>query len=70
MVLNKLRKVRLHCNAPKCGFGVHKIEYLGYTLSRDSIAPQPKKVSATLAITQPKSCQEVGKISLYGTILL
>ena len=50
VVLNKLRKANLRCNAPKCGFALHEIEYLGYTLSRDGIKPQTGKVSVILAL--------------------
>ena len=37
MVPNKLRKAKLRCNVPTCGFVLHKIGYLGYTLSWDGI---------------------------------
>ena len=54
VVINKLRKANVRCNAPKYIFGLHKITYLGYILSQDGIKPQPEKVSAILALIPPK----------------
>ena len=72
VVLNKLRKANLRCNAPKCGFALQKNEYLGYSLSRDGIAPQPEKVSAVLALTPPKNVKELrrflGMVQYYRDV--
>ena len=53
-VLKRLKEARLGVNAPKCGFALHEIEYLGYLLAREGIKPQPEKMSAILAILPPK----------------
>ena len=44
MVLDTLQEATLRCNAPTCSFGLHNIEYLGYTINRDGIKPPPDKV--------------------------
>ena len=71
-VLKQLKKVRLHANASKCGFALHEIEYLGYLLTRESVKPQPEKVSAILAILPPKNVKELRSFSevvrYYGNI--
>ena len=58
-VLKRLKTAKLRVNAPKCGFALHEIEYLGYLLTREGIKPQPEKVSAILAILPPKNVKEV-----------
>ena len=72
VVLIKLKKANLRCNAPKCGFALHEIEYLGYKLTRDGIAPQPEKVSAILALTPPKNVKELrrflGMVQYYRDV--
>ena len=42
-VLKRLKKAKLRVNAPKCGFALHEIKYLGYLLTREGIKPQPEK---------------------------
>ena len=58
-VSKRLKTAKLRVNAPKCGFALHEIEYLGYLLTREGIKPQPEKVSAVLAILPPKNVKEV-----------
>jgi hypothetical protein len=53
-VLIRLCNARLKVNAAKSLFCTHKIEYLGYILTREGINPQPKKVQAILALNPPK----------------
>lgn len=48
-------------NVAKCSFAQSKTDYLGYTLTRDGIEPQPEKISAILAIEPPKNIQELRK---------
>ena len=48
-VLRRLRDAGLKVNATKSFFCTHKIEYLGYILTREGIKPQPKQVQAILA---------------------
>ncbi len=45
-VLARLHDAGLKVNAAKSLFCTHKIEYLGYILTREGIIPQPKKVQA------------------------
>jgi hypothetical protein len=40
-VLTRLRDAGLKANAAKSLFCTHKIEYLGYILTREGIKPQP-----------------------------
>ena len=57
-VLRRLRKAGLKVNAVK-SFCTHKIEYLGYILTREGIKPQPKKVQAILALNPPNNVKEL-----------
>ena len=52
-VLRRLHGAGLKVNAAKSFFCTHKIEYLGYILTREGIKPQPKKVQAILALNPP-----------------
>ena len=58
-MLKQLKDAKLRVNAPKCGFVLHTIEYLGYLLTREGIKPQPEKVSAILAMLPPKNVKEL-----------
>jgi len=42
-VLKQLKDAKLRINAPKRGFALHEIEYLGYLLTCEGIKPQPEK---------------------------
>jgi hypothetical protein len=68
-VLTRLRDAGLKVNAAKLLFCAHKIEYLGYILTRDGIKPQPKKVQAILALNPPNNVEELrhflGMIQYY-----
>jgi hypothetical protein len=44
LVLKKLQDANLKVNAVKSNFCAIETEYLGYTLSREGIKPQPQKV--------------------------
>ena len=57
-LLTRLRDTGLKVNAAKSSFCAHEIEYFGYILTRDGIKPQPKKVSAILAINLPNNVKE------------
>ena len=50
MVLIRLREAWLKINAEKSTFCALETEYMGYTLTREGIAPQTKKGQAILAI--------------------
>ncbi len=43
----------------KASFCAHKIEYLGYILTREGIKPQSKKVQAIFAINLPYNIKEL-----------
>jgi len=58
-VLRRLRRAGLKVNAAKSFFSTHKIEYLGYILTREGIKPQPKKVQAILALNLPYNVKEL-----------
>jgi hypothetical protein len=58
-VLRRLQKAGLRINANKSSFALHKIEYLGYILTREGIKPQPEKVTAIQALLYPTSVNEL-----------
>ena len=58
-VLRRLREAGLKVNAAKSFFCTHKIEYLGYILTRGRIKPQPKKEKAILALSPPNNVKEL-----------
>jgi hypothetical protein len=58
-VLRRLCEAGLKVNAAKSFFCTHKIEYLGYILTREGIKPQPKKVQAILALNPPNNVKEL-----------
>jgi hypothetical protein len=58
-VLRRLRGAGLKVNAAKSFFCTHKIEYLGYKLTREGIKPQPKKVEVILALNPPHNVKEL-----------
>ena len=62
VVLQKLRDKGLQVNVRKSNFAAEEIDYLGYTLSRQGIQPQKKKVSAILALKPPKNVKELRRV--------
>jgi len=58
-VLRRLREAGLKVNAAKSVFCTHKIEYLGYILTRGGIKPQQKKVQVILALNPPNNVKEL-----------
>ena len=44
-VFGALRHHSLHVKRSKCSFGRKSIEYLGHIVSRDGVAPDPRKVA-------------------------
>ncbi len=59
IVLQRLEEKGFRANVRKCYFAEAELEYLGYLLTRDGIAPQPKKVEAVLRIKEPKNRKEL-----------
>ncbi len=58
-VLTRWCGIGLKGNAAKSSFCTHKIEYLGYILTREGIKPQPKKLQAILMLTPPNNVKEL-----------
>ena len=60
-VMSRLKIAGLRVNAPKSSFALHKIEYLGYILTREGIKPQPEKVTAIMALKEPTTVKDLRK---------
>ncbi len=58
-VLIKLREAGLKINAKKSKFYALETEYLGYSLSREGISTQTKKIDAILALNPPMKVKEL-----------
>ena len=58
-VLKRLREAGLKVNAAKSFFCTHKIECLGYMLTRGGTKPQIKKVQAILTLNPPNNVKEL-----------
>ena len=63
-VLTRLSKAGLKVNIKKSFFGKHKLEYLGYWISREGIQPLKKKVDAILKIAEPTKKKNKYVVSL------
>ncbi len=59
IVLTRQRDAGLKVTAAKSSFCAHKIEYLGYILTRGGIKPQPEKVQVILALNPPNNVKEL-----------
>ena len=59
----------LKVSAPKCSFGINKIPYLGYAITREDIKPDPKKVQKIMYIGRPNNTTEaqvlIGMVQYY-----
>ena len=53
IIFDRLRAVGLKVNVPKCSFGLKKIPYLGYVITREGVKPNPKKVQGNTDLVQP-----------------
>jgi hypothetical protein len=58
-VLSQLQQAGLKVNAAKSFFARHKLEYLGYWITREGIQPMPKKVEAIMDIAEPCTRREL-----------
>jgi hypothetical protein len=58
-VLRHLQKAGLKVNAKKSNFEAHKMECLGYDVTRTGVQPIPKKAQAIQAIKTPKTCKQL-----------
>ena len=54
-VLTRVARAGLNVNIHKSSFCKEELEYLGYWITRDGMAPLPKKVSAIQKIATPKT---------------
>ena len=50
----------------KCRFGEKSIEFVGYTVDKDGIAPLPRKLSAIAGFPSPKRQKQV--LGFLGTV--
>ena len=68
-MFTRLQKSGLKVNASKSCFGAHKLDYLGYHVTRDGVMTIPKNVEAIQALAVPKNCKQlrqfIGMINFY-----
>lgn len=57
-VLARLRKEQLYAKLEKCDFLATSVEFLGYIVSADGIAMDPKKIDAILAWPTPRNVKD------------
>ena len=69
-VLEKLEKEGLKINATKSRFAAHKLEYLGYWISRDGIHPMAAKVDAINNMAKSKKQKDLTKLYWPHKLLL
>jgi len=62
IVLQRLSDKGLQVNAAKSNFCALEVDYLGYTLTREGIRPQEKKVNAILALEPPRNVKELRRV--------
>ena len=62
VVLQRLHEKGFQVNAAKSNFCALEVDYLGYTLTRDGIIPQKKKVAAILALKPPKNVKQLRRV--------
>ena len=55
----RLRKYNLKFNVAKSSFGALQVNYLGYTLSGDGIAPEKEKLQAVWDFQAPTSVKQI-----------
>ena len=59
LVLIKLREAGLKVNTNKSKFCALEIKYLGYTLTKEGMKPQTKKVQSILTLNPPTNVKEL-----------
>lgn len=69
LVLQRLEKHNVKINAEKCKWFVSHVKYLGHILSEAGVSPNPEKVRAITAVSEPKSKTQLkaflGMITFY-----
>ncbi|XP_014664198.1 PREDICTED: uncharacterized protein K02A2.6-like [Priapulus caudatus] len=58
-VMQRLRKVNLTINPAKCVFGTDRVMYFGHVFAEQGISPDPRKVDAMNAVTEPQNISEM-----------
>jgi hypothetical protein len=58
-VLQILQDAGFRANLKKCTFACGELDYLGYSLTRQGIQPQPKKVEAIMRLNIPQNQREL-----------
>ena len=58
-VLRRLRKFRLYAKLKKCLFFAHAVEYLGFIVSRDGVAMDPRRVDTIRDWPVPQSFKDI-----------
>ena len=62
-VLDILKKEKFYAKKSKCEFAVKQVEFLGYIISRDGIATDPKKVKTVVEWDPPTTVKQVQRFS-------
>ncbi|CAF1644172.1 unnamed protein product [Rotaria magnacalcarata] len=65
-VLSALNEQSLVLNPMKCEIAVQQVDYLGYTISQNRVAPMKDKIAAILQIEEP--CTLVQANNLIGAL--
>ena len=72
-LLRRLAEAGLAIHPGKCVFGVDKLEFLGWAVSRTGISPLPKKVEAIRAFPAPRTQKDLlgflGALNYYRRCL-
>ncbi|CAF1634619.1 unnamed protein product, partial [Didymodactylos carnosus] len=60
-VFSTLNDKQIVLSPPKCVIAVQKIDYLGHTITKDTITPRNEKIEAILDIPEPKTLSQANK---------
>ena len=63
VILDILRKHKLHLNASKCSFGVGSGKFLGYMVTHRGIEVSPYQIKAIHNLQPPQNPKEVQKLT-------
>lgn len=65
-ILNRLRSLNLKLNPKKCEFLKKEICYLGHTISKDGILPNPEKISVVQNYPTPQNSNETKRFVAFA----
>ncbi|CAF4135629.1 unnamed protein product [Didymodactylos carnosus] len=72
-VFTALRDKQIVLNPPKCEIAVQKINYLGHTITKDTVTPMNDRIKAILEIKEPRTLPQankfIGALSWYRKFL-